>query len=247
MMEIVYVMENRRLCTLLEREFAGEVILWKAQDQMQLLEQLKTEPADLVIWDLAQPGACDPSVLEQLKERTQRSLILFADEERVREKLPVLVPAVDYLQEPYSQLEAELTLVEALYQCRKRSAEEKEEEDIRTALIREKIEHYIRTHYGENLSMQDVAQAMNYSETHFCRLFKTCFKVNFSVYLNEFRVEQAKQMLRNTNLNVKEIGLRCGYRDTSYFIRVFKRFADTTPMDYRIYVQSMSRKKYNES
>ena len=248
-METVYAMQGQRLGALLQSEFFGEVILREEKDQLQMLERMETEPADLVIWNLTLPGGRDTAALEKLQSLGAQGLILFLDDSQDGGELPVRVSAVDYLYEPYSRQEAVLLLEEVLYQCRKRKLlkEEKDGEDVRMSLIRDKIEHYIRAHYGDNLSMQDVAQAMNYSETHFCRLFKTCFKVNFSVYLNEYRVEQAKQMLLSTNMNVKEIGLRCGYRDTSYFIRVFKRFADTTPMDYRIYVQSMSRKKYNES
>ena len=90
--------------------------------------------------------------------------------------------------------------------------------------------------------MQGVAQVMNYSETHFCRLFKQCFKVNFSAYLNEFRIRQAQHMLCTTNDTVKEIALACGYQDNSYFIRVFKRFTGMTPLDYRIQEQSNTQK-----
>lgn len=243
------LLENEMLCPILESEFPGELTVYREEHMERLLARQKKEPADLVIWDLTRIEARTGDALRQLQRWAGQSVILFLADVKGKDKLPLQIPAGDYLYAPCTHQEMVLTLEEALWQCRKRKAdrEEKNEDSARLSLIREKIESYIRAHYSENLSMQDVAQAMNYSETHFCRLFKSCFKVNFSVYLNEFRVEQAKHMLLSTSLSVKEIALNCGYRDTSYFIRVFKRFTDTTPMDYRIYMQTMTTKKYNES
>ena len=106
--------------------------------------------------------------------------------------------------------------------------------DIVPAHLRDNIEQYIRTRYATELSMQDVAKAMNYSEAYFCKLFKQCFKVNFSAWLNEFRVEKAKEMLQDTRLSIREVSTACGYADANYFARVFKRVTGKTPSEYRI-------------
>ena len=104
----------------------------------------------------------------------------------------------------------------------------------RIGQVRENIERYICSHYTSELSMQDVAKAMNYSEAYFCKLFKQCFKVNFSAWLNEFRVEKAKEMLLHTRMSIREISLACGYTDANYFARVFKRITGKTPSEYRM-------------
>ena len=115
-----------------------------------------------------------------------------------------------------------------------RAAAGEEEEGIhRLGQIREDIVAYIREHYTEELSMQDVARAMNYSDAYFCKLFKQCFKVNFSAWLNEFRVEKAKELLSATRLSVREVSLACGYADANYFARVLKRVTGMTPSEYR--------------
>ena len=105
---------------------------------------------------------------------------------------------------------------------------------LRLGQVREIIDAYIREHYAEELSMQDVARAMNYSDAYFCKLFKQCFKINFSAYLNEYRIARAREMLQNTRLNVREISIACGYSDANYFARVFKRVTGMTPTEYRV-------------
>ena len=112
-------------------------------------------------------------------------------------------------------------------------AGEEEEGLHRLGQIREDIVAYIREHYTEELSMQDVARAMNYSDAYFCKLFKQCFKVNFSAWLNEFRVEKAKEQLAATRLSVREVSIACGYADANYYARVFKRVTGMTPSEYR--------------
>ena len=74
---------------------------------------------------------------------------------------------------------------------------------------------------------------MNYSDAYFCRIFKQCFDKSFVVYLSEYRVEKAKQLLTDVLINVKDVCIRVGYRDSNYFAKVFKRMTGTTPTEYR--------------
>ena len=85
-----------------------------------------------------------------------------------------------------------------------------------------------------DLSKQDVARMMNYSEAYFCKLFKQCFNRNFTSYLTEYRVEEAKKMLAEPTVNVKEIGKAVGYSDSNYFAKVFKRITGQSPTEYRL-------------
>ena len=59
------------------------------------------------------------------------------------------------------------------------------------------------------------------------------FNRSFIVYLNELRIEKAKQMLEDAMRNIKDISSEVGYRDANYFAKVFKRITGVTPSDYR--------------
>ena len=83
-------------------------------------------------------------------------------------------------------------------------------------------------------AMQDAAAALRYSDAYFCKLFKQCFKVNFSAYLNEYRVNRARQLILDPRLSLKDIGAAVGYSDANYFTRVFKRLTGQTPSEYRV-------------
>ena len=84
-----------------------------------------------------------------------------------------------------------------------------------------------------DISMQEVARTMNYSEAYFCKLFKQFFGKNFTAYLTEYRIEMAKKMLQTPTVNIKEIGKAVGYADSNYFAKVFKRVTGKSPSEYR--------------
>lgn len=107
---------------------------------------------------------------------------------------------------------------------------------IRLSKVTELIDKYIHENYKYDISMQDLARTMNYSEAYFCKLFKQCFNKNFTSYLTEFRVEEAKKLLKEPTVNVKEIGKAVGYGDSNYFAKVFKRITGQSPTEYRMYI-----------
>lgn len=106
--------------------------------------------------------------------------------------------------------------------------------DARIGMVSETIEHYIQENYQQDISMQDAARSMNYSEAYFCKLFKQCFGKNFTAYLTEYRIEAAKKLLVQPMVNVRDVGKAVGYSDSNYFTKVFKRITGQSPTEYRV-------------
>lgn len=95
------------------------------------------------------------------------------------------------------------------------------------------IRAYVRENYSRDISMQDAARAMNYSEVYFCRLFKQCFDQNFTAYLTRLRVKEAKKLLEDPRANIKDVSRSVGYSDSKYFSKIFKRITGQLPSEYR--------------
>ena len=111
--------------------------------------------------------------------------------------------------------------------------EDAEEDSARMLLLSQAIAAYVRQNYRNDISMQDAARAMNYSEAYFCKLFKQCFSCNFTAYLSEYRVGEAKKLLAVPTVNIKDIGKAVGYGDSNYFTKVFRRYTGVSPTEYR--------------
>lgn len=92
--------------------------------------------------------------------------------------------------------------------------------------------NYILSHYKEDIELGTIADIANYSKAAFCRFFKQRTRKTFTQFLNEVRVAQACKLLRNTDLNISQVGFESGYNNVSNFNRQFKRITDTTPKKY---------------
>lgn len=245
--------DNLQITTItnvIQSEFPDNCIILKASQRQHLYDYLYNVRIDLAILDMHMTDVNCIILTQQLHQSNPDCAILILTD------LPSLncmqsdrdLPIMDYLIKPYTDSELILTLEEGFYLCRQAQAATSDSSGAsKLQIVKEQIDYYIQSNYAQIISMHDVARAMNYSDTHFCRLFKQCFQVNFSVFMNNFRVEKAMELLVNTNHTVKEVGVFCGYRDTSYFIRMFKRFTGVTPSDYRIHKLTMTAKKYNKS
>ena len=92
---------------------------------------------------------------------------------------------------------------------------------------------YVENHRGEMVSMRDMANLCHLSPGYFSKIFPREAGETFTDYVNRRKVEWAKQKLRDSAESVSSIAFELGYVDTSYFIKVFKKFEGITPLAYR--------------
>lgn len=106
-------------------------------------------------------------------------------------------------------------------------SQDKRVESIKTVLT------YMKEHYQEKLYITDLAGCVNLNEQYFCRLFKKAVGHSPMEYLNEHRIKQALRLLEETDLPVTEVCLECGFNNMGNFLREFRRYTNTTPLQYR--------------
>jgi AraC-like DNA-binding protein/ligand-binding sensor protein len=92
---------------------------------------------------------------------------------------------------------------------------------------------YIHDHQAEELSLHQVAKAVNMSTFYFCKMFKKVTGINFTDYVARVRIEKSKNLLLNPNLRVSEIAFEVGFQSLTHFNRVFKKLLGQSPTDYR--------------
>ena len=92
---------------------------------------------------------------------------------------------------------------------------------------------YIRENYDQDINMAMVSNyiSMNYSQ--FSYSFKQYTGSNFVNYLKELRMEQAKLLLRDTDMKIHEIQKKVGYDNEKHFMKTFKAACGVTPTEYR--------------
>jgi len=138
------------------------------------------------------------------------------------------------LEQSHSALERESCLMHALALLVRRHAED------RPALAQPGLAHnalrqaqdYLQAHYAEDISLEQLAQMVYLSPFHLSRLFREQLGLPPHTYLNQIRVNRAKNLL-NTGLPLTEVAHAVGFADQSHLTKAFKRVVGVPPGQYR--------------
>ena len=96
---------------------------------------------------------------------------------------------------------------------------------------------FINEHSTEELSLEQVAKAVNMSSFYFCKMFKKFAGVNFTEYVSRIRIEKARNLLLNPNLRISEIAYEVGFQSLTHFNRVFKKVLGQSPTEFRAHLK----------
>lgn len=92
---------------------------------------------------------------------------------------------------------------------------------------------YIRHHIGEPIDVGTLSSMVYLTKDHYIRLFRKQTGFTPNVYITNKKMERAELLLLSTDIPIKQIARDLGYEDLSYFIRLFRKYANTTPQHYR--------------
>ena len=95
------------------------------------------------------------------------------------------------------------------------------------------IHEYISENYSRKISLEDLADRFFISKFHLSREYKKIYGTTLGNALTNLRLSHAKSMLRFSDDSIDTIALSCGFQDTGYFIKVFRKAENMTPLQYR--------------
>jgi two-component system response regulator YesN len=99
--------------------------------------------------------------------------------------------------------------------------------------LSDKMVVLVHQHYDQDLSLDFIASQLHYNANYLSNVFKKEMGINFADYLQNYRLEVAKNWLRETEYTIKEISERLKYTNSQNFIRFFKKKEQMTPGEYR--------------
>ena len=229
----------------------AEVVL--AENGIQAVKLFFEKDCQIAILDIEMPGMNGLDAAAEIKKESPHSSVVFltAFDEFNYAKRAIEIRALDYLLKPGSDEDLVNVLEEAFNICDRYGSGEKalerepvaqphdDDSDTPPNVFVGQVQEYIDSHYKEDIALLDLAGVFGYSDVYFCKLFKQNFGKNFITYLNEYRMDKAKELLANPAINIKDVSVLAGYRDANYFTRVFKRMVGKTPSEYRIGVMGI--------
>lgn len=96
-----------------------------------------------------------------------------------------------------------------------------------------KIKRYIDAHYTENISLKSIAALFYMNPVYLGRLFRKSYNLYFNEYLLSLRIQEAKKLLRQTDLRMYEVAARVGFQNADYFVTQFEKLVTFSPTEYR--------------
>lgn len=92
---------------------------------------------------------------------------------------------------------------------------------------------YITEHFTTDISVDDVCANVGFSKYYFCKVFKKNTGISIHKYINECRINRAKELLSYSKLSISSIAVELGYKSSLTFLRNFQKSTEMTPSEYR--------------
>ncbi|AGI38713.1 AraC family transcriptional regulator [Thermoclostridium stercorarium subsp. thermolacticum DSM 2910] len=92
---------------------------------------------------------------------------------------------------------------------------------------------YLRNNYKTDIRLDELAAKSFISKNYFSRLFKEVTGISFTDYVQNLRIDEACNLLKNTDMKVTDIAHQVGFKDMKFFYEVFKKLTGKTPGEFR--------------
>lgn len=239
MINMVVIDDEPKVRNGLNRVFKGryndEIDILTFANAIEALEYLDTNPVDIIITDIKMPKISGLDMIEKIREKNNEVEIIilsgYSNFEYAQKAIELNVKK--YLTKPTNTREL-FSIVDSI----KKELDSKIEElyfieSSHPNLIISRAIEYLENNYSKKLSLKEISEELFVSPNYLSRLFKKEMDINLFDYLQEYRLEKAKELLNNLNYKVYEISEMVGYGDTKYFSNIFKKAFNITPIEYR--------------
>jgi signal transduction histidine kinase/AraC-like DNA-binding protein/ABC-type sugar transport system substrate-binding protein len=194
------------------------------------LEILNQTPVDLVLLDLMMPEVDGFAVLEAMRKNEQTCTIpvivvtgqVLTEDEMTRLNggvATVLRKGLFGVDETLAHLDSALE--------RRHNLSSEAQRLVRKAMA------YLHEHYPEAITRKELARYVGMNDDYLTYCFRQETGLTPITYLNRYRVNQARQLLAETNKSITDIALEVGFSNSGYFSRVFRREIGISPDAYR--------------
>ncbi|WP_282192654.1 helix-turn-helix transcriptional regulator [Romboutsia ilealis] len=98
--------------------------------------------------------------------------------------------------------------------------------------VKKAVEYSIKN-FDSPISIDSICNELNINKSYFCKIFKSETGYTFTNFLNIFRVEKSKKLLKNSNMSLLDVAVSVGFNSQNYYSSVFKKITNKTPLEYK--------------
>ncbi|MDN4073011.1 response regulator transcription factor [Fictibacillus terranigra] len=236
-------LEREVLIMIIRKEQLGVTQLFEAQNGLDAVTIAKQKQTDIVLMDIKMPVMDGMEAAGIIKNEVPdcRVIFLTAYDEQELYGRNLTSRADDYLLKPAHPNEIKQTLVKYIPEVKNSNPGTLETIEVSGNEDIDKVMKYIRNHLHLDLHLDTLAELVYLSGQYLSRLFKQKTGYTITQYITACRLERAKHFLIYSQKNVMEISEECGFYDSNYFARVFKKYEGISPTQFQ--QQSLLSKK----
>nr|WP_224207058.1 hybrid sensor histidine kinase/response regulator transcription factor [Bacteroides salyersiae] len=243
---ILVVEDNKDMLSFLQRQFAGLYHVLVAGNGVEALSVLSDARVSLVITDIMMPEMDGLELCEHLKSNLDYShipVVLLTAKTAMEQKIEGLEHGADvYIEKPFSVEYLRVTVANLLKNREQLCRHFMESPFIKADTIAQskadkqfisKLEEYVARHLeNPDLSVDDMAGAMNMGRSNFFRKLKGVLGIGPNEYLRLTRLKKAAALLQEKEYGIVEIAYMVGFSTPSYFSSCFKKQFGVLPKDF---------------
>lgn len=218
--------------------------VFKAHNANAAREIIRENGIDVLICDIEMPQEDGLHLIEWIREYSPETIniILTAFPDFNYARKAIRLGVFRYLLKPVSFEELELALEAAVREGENRreakSQVVEDEPDVEQAVSSVAlVRQFIQDHYTEEISRQDIENAVHMNGDYLNRIFKKETGYSLIQYIQYYRVLAAKQMISKGKNNLSDVAFSAGFDNPSYFIKVFRKWTGMTPGEYELFVK----------
>lgn len=207
-------------------------LVYKAQNGLELINQIKVEVPDIVITDIKMPLVNGIEVAQYIYENMLHTKVIilsaYADFEYAQEAISydvcgyiIKTSAIEMLPEMIQKAIGKMS----------KSLDDEIDEKVCSEDIMVKLQRYINAHFTEKLTLAQISKDIHANGSYLSRLYKTKTGQNLFDAINKMRIEKSKELMLS-GYKIYEAAQLVGIDDVSYFSRVFKKYEGCSPREY---------------
>lgn len=224
-------------------------IVADCENGVEGIEAIKANEPDIVIVDINMPIMDGLEMIQQTCDHYDYAAIVLSGYSDFAYAQKAMHSGVlEYLLKPLDTAELIEAIKRAKKECEMRHAFELKlnsknewkqinilndysDKATKDAVVKQMLA-FIYDHYSNKIVIQDIVDELNYSETFLNHKFKEAVGTTYIEYLNRYRIQKALALLKEGGLTIQQISWDCGFGETKYFGRVFKKYIGCSPKEY---------------
>jgi two-component system, response regulator YesN len=216
-------------------------VVFQAADGQEALEAIDEHCPDVLITDIRMPVLDGLALIREVyfSHPDVKALIISGFDEFEYARAALAFGVKDYLLKPIeiAELRKAMTRIRLELesdQQRFEAAHPEVGDHAAQAEMASLAKEFLRGHYAEEISINDLAGKFHVNQPYLARIFKRAEGVSPVRYLRDLRINHARKLLaEHPGMEIKEVSALCGYADQGYFSRLFKAVVGLSPQDYR--------------